>query len=365
MSGLLGGPAGQSLDSSVDVVFWGLARGEGKVLVEAFDRLFELLKGCPDLLSLLALVFLHCNLQLLEVGEDTAILYDKYEPYLAPVLPQIEEVKKVGDVKSFLKDLEEVRRLRSEISVVEKEVAALSSTAAPRLPPSPTATIQATLHDRSTRLNELRTILQKHLNDLAPFPYLTRLRAFRTIMTIPPASLALLESHLRHPSLSPISAIIYTRFVLGSGPVPSHRLEDASDPNGNANDPRIRWGFGRAAAPDFTDDFNRGILRGQRLMASLSHADEKSTNARPKGLKRPRSDPFNPTVCAFQVTPNSATVGRGGVTMSSRPASCVAVSCPDARRVVAAVGNMIHCYKVRRGRADKGGGGGWCCKGPI
>lgn len=67
-------------------------------------------------------MFLHCNLQLLEVGSDNAALYEKYENYLAPVVPQVEEVKKVSDVSAFLKDLEGARQLRGQISAVEKEV---------------------------------------------------------------------------------------------------------------------------------------------------------------------------------------------------------------------------------------------------
>lgn len=53
VSGLLGGPSGQSLDASVDVVFWGLAKGSGRALVESFDRFFECVSETPDLLTLL------------------------------------------------------------------------------------------------------------------------------------------------------------------------------------------------------------------------------------------------------------------------------------------------------------------------
>ena len=61
-------------------------------------------------------------MQLLEVGSDNTGLYEKYESYLAPVVPQIEEVKKVSDMRAFLKDLEEARQLRGQINAVENEV---------------------------------------------------------------------------------------------------------------------------------------------------------------------------------------------------------------------------------------------------
>ena len=53
VSGLLGGPAGHSLDSSVDVVFWGLAKGSGRAMVDSFDRFFECVRATPDLMILL------------------------------------------------------------------------------------------------------------------------------------------------------------------------------------------------------------------------------------------------------------------------------------------------------------------------
>ena len=232
------------------------------------------------------------------------------------------------------------------------QIAALSTSAAPALTTASAASIKATLHGRKDKLATLRATLQTHLENLAPYPYLTRLRAFRTIMTIPPASLSLLETHLRHPALSPIAAIITTRFVLGAGTSPSHCLEDSLDPSGHRHDPRIRWGHGGqgAALPDFDDDFNSGILKGQRFMASLARDAEVKSRAR-KGAEA--ADPFAPTVCAFQVTPGKATVGKSGVSMSSDPATCVEISLPDARRVVAAVGETIYCYMVRRRARDK------------
>ena len=81
-------------------------------------------------------------------------------------------------------------------------------------------------------------------------------------------------------------------------------------------------------------------------MASLARDNEMKSRARRGVESNETPDPFQPTVCAFQVTPTLARVGASGVDMSSDPATCLSVSLPDARRVAAGVGEAVYCYKL-------------------
>ncbi|GMH79204.1 hypothetical protein TrST_g6985 [Triparma strigata] len=387
VTGLLGGAAGYGLDASVDIVFWGLAKGNGEEIQKSFEHFADQIislshQGRNDLLSLLAVTLCQCCLSLLEVDLPThhMNLYNKYEPTLSPFYPQLNELPKIQNYSHFVDAVSHASNLQGQISAIKKKMSQLSNHSA-NVGGEAGRILDAAKRDEEVQMEELEKKLAGHLQVLSSTPFLARLRAQRAHITLTATSNEILHSLLSSPSCAPIAAIIFTRFVIGVGDVKgSIVLEDQVDANEGVVDPNIRWAAPFPPAlraglengqtsqlpfPDFSEDFSEGILRGIRKEGAVERDNlikstpnymkkvAKNTVAPMQGSAAYEVDGgcFKSSVCEFRVGEGGVIIKDGAVEKigNNGGTSSIKISPNDGSRVAAGGGDGV----VRVFRLDK------------
>ncbi|GMH63328.1 hypothetical protein TrLO_g6130 [Triparma laevis f. longispina] len=393
VEGLLGGGGGYGLDASVEVVFWGLAKGNGSEMQKSFEHFADQIislahHGRNDLLSLLSVTLCHCCLSLLEVNfpDHHRELYKKYEPTLSPFYPQISELEKISNYSQFVDSVSHASNLRGQISEVKKKMSQLSSHSV-NVGGEAGRILDAAKRDEKVQMDELEKKLSGHLQILSTTPFLARLRAQRAHITLTVTSNEILHSLLSSSACAPIAAIIFTRCVIGVGDVKGCVvLEDSVDANEGVVDPNIRWAapFPQALRaglengqttqlpfPDFSEDFSEGILRGIRKEGAVERDNLiRSTPNITHKLKNPVAPMqgsaaydvdggcFKPNVCEFRVGEGGVVIKDGGAGKIGNigGTSSIKISPNDGSRVAVGGGDgVVRVFRLEKGGSNRSG----------